>query len=250
MLLLIGLQGMYQKFFSARSERDARFAVYGWIIGTILLETLLITLAVTASAILKTDRPREIIPLAARNALPPLLGAILLGGVFAKIVSTANNFLFSPATNLIHDVYERFINPRATEREILLVSRVIVILLGLFALLQASQFQSVLEASLYAYTIYGAAVTPALLAIFFWKRTTHQAAVVSIILGTAITVIWKQLQHHAPQFLPFGPDIDAVYPALAFSVASLIAVSLTTPAPTKTQLAMTERARDRTLHSA
>ena len=60
------------------------------------------------------------------------------GRFFAKIVSTANNFLFSPATNLIHDIYERFINPRATERQILLVSRLVVVALGLFALLQAT----------------------------------------------------------------------------------------------------------------
>src|SRR6516225_2592068 len=33
MLLLIGNQGMYQKFFSARSERDAKLAVFGWIVG-------------------------------------------------------------------------------------------------------------------------------------------------------------------------------------------------------------------------
>ena len=110
MLLLIGNQGMYQKFFSAKSERDARIAVYGWIVGTVVLETLLMAFAVIASATLRTDSPREIIPIAARRALPPLLGAILLGGVFAKVISTANNFLFSPATNLIHDVYERFIN--------------------------------------------------------------------------------------------------------------------------------------------
>jgi SSS family solute:Na+ symporter/sodium/proline symporter len=250
MLLLIGLQGMYQKFFSAKSERDARLAVYGWIVGTIFLETLLVALAVIASAILKTQRPREIIALAAHDSLPPLLGAILMGGVFAKIISTANNFLFSPATNLIHDVYERFINRRATERQVLRFSRIIVIVLGLFALLQAAQFESVLEASLYAYTIYGAAVTPSLLAIFFWKRTTHQAAVVSIVSGTCVTVIWKQLQHHAPQLLPFGPDIDAVYPALLLSIASLILVSLLTPAPTDAQLALVKQAHDRSLHSA
>ncbi|MGA8599692.1 MAG: sodium:solute symporter family protein [Bryobacteraceae bacterium] len=241
MLLLIGLQGMYQKFFSAKSERDARFAVYGWIVGTVLLETLLVALAVIASSILKTERPREIIPLAARHALPPLLGAILLGGVFAKIVSTANNFLFSPATNLIHDIYERFINPRATEHQILLVSRLIVVGLGLFALLQATQFESVLEASLYAYTIYGAAVTPSVLAVFFWKRTTQQAAVTSIILGTVVTIAWKQLQHHAPWLLPFGTDIDAIYPALVLSVTSLVVISLLTPVPSAKQLELATR---------
>ena len=70
-----------------------------------------------------------------------LVGAILLGGIFAKVISTANNYLFSPATNLIHDVYERFINPDASERRTLIVSRVLVIGLGVFALLQATQFR-------------------------------------------------------------------------------------------------------------
>ena len=231
MLFLVGNQGMYQKFFSAKSERDARFAVYGWIVGTVVLEVLLVSLAVIASATLKTDRPREIIPLAARNALPPLLGSILLGGVFAKVISTANNYLFSPATNLIHDVYERFINPKVTQRKILIVSRLIVIVLGIFALLQATQFESVLEASLYAYTIYGAAITPSVLAVFFWRRTTKEGAVTSIILGTMVTIIWKQFQQHAPKLLLVSADLDAVYPALILSVLSLIIVSLLTPAP-------------------
>jgi SSS family solute:Na+ symporter/sodium/proline symporter len=241
MLLLIGNQGMYQKFFSARSERDAKRAVYGWIVGTVLLETLLVALAVIASAELKTDKPREIIPLAARLSLPPLLGSILLGGVFAKVISTANNYLFSPATNLIHDVYERFINPNATQRQLLFVSRAVVIVLGLFALLQATQFESVLEASLYAYTIYGAAVTPSVLAVFFWKRTTAQGAVVSIVMGTVVTIVWKQLQHHAPQALPVDANLDAIYPALLFSLASLIGISLLTRVPSTEQLSPVER---------
>ena len=122
-----------------------------------------------------------------------------------------------------------------------MVSRLVVLVLGLFALLQATQFESVLEASLYAYTIYGAAVTPSVLAIFFWKRTTAQGAVASILLGTVITIVWKQLQHHAPQILPFGADLDAVYPALFFSLASLIGISLLTPAPTPAQLSLAER---------
>ncbi len=221
MLLLIGNQGMYQKFFSARSERDAKYAVYGWIVGTLLLETLLITLAVIGSSLFHTDKPREIIPLTAFRGLPPIVGAILLGGIFAKVISTANNYLFSPATNLIHDVYERFIDRHASQRRTLIVSRCIVIVLGLFALLQATQFESILKAALYAYTVYGAAVTPAVMAVFFWKRTTTAGAITSIGLGAAITILWNLAKF----------DLDAVYPALAISVFSLIVVSLLTPPP-------------------
>jgi SSS family solute:Na+ symporter len=226
LLLLVGNQGMYQKFFSARSEKDARLAVFGWIVGTTVLETLIVVLAVIGSAKFQTDKPREIIALLARRGLPTLVGAVLLGGIFAKVISTANNYLFSPATNLIHDVYGRFINRNASERQTLIVSRVLVIALGIFALLQATQFESILNASLYAYTVYGAAVTPVVLAVFFWKRTTTPAAVVSILLGTAVTVGWN-----VAQGLGWKNDLDAVYPALIASVASLVIVSLLTPPP-------------------
>jgi SSS family solute:Na+ symporter/sodium/proline symporter len=202
MLLLVGNQGMYQKFFSARSEKDARYAVYGWIVGTLLLETLLITLAVIGSSRFPTDKPREIIALSARRGLPTLIGAILLGGIFAKVISTANNYLFSPATNLIHDVYARFINPQASQKRMLIVSRLLVVALGIFALLQATQFESILNASLYAYTV------------------------TSIALGTIITVAWNVAQEHG-----WKNDTDAVYPALAASVVSLILISLLTAKP-------------------
>jgi len=226
MLLLIGNQGMYQKFFSARSEKDAKIAVGGWIVGTVILETLLVALAVIGSARFKTDSPREIIPLAARQGLPPLIGAILMGGIFAKVISTANNYLFSPATNLLHDVYERFINPHATERQSLIMSRVLVIGLGVFALLQATQFQSILNAALYAYTVYGAAVTPAVMAVFFWKRTNTAGAIASISVGAIVTIAWN-----VAQGLGWKNNLDAVYPALAASVACLIFVSLLTRPP-------------------
>jgi SSS family solute:Na+ symporter len=226
MLLLIGNQGMYQKFFSARSERDAKIAVGGWIVGTVFLETMLVMFAVIGSSMFKTDSPREIIPLSARQGLPTLIGAILMGGIFAKVISTANNYLFSPATNLMHDVYERFINPKATERQSLIMSRVLVIGLGVFALLQATQFQSILNAALYAYTVYGAAVTPAVMAVFFWKRANTAGAVSSIALGTIVTVAWN-----VAQGLGWKNDLDAVYPALIASVASLVVVSLVTGQP-------------------
>ena len=222
MLLLVGNQGMYQKFFSARSERDAKLAVFGWIIGTLVLETTIITIAVAGSSLFQTERPREIIPLTARLGLPELPGAILLGGIFAKVISTANNYLFSPASNLIHDVYKRFISPQAGERRTLFISRVLVIALGVFALVQGAYFESILRAALYAYTVYGAAVTPAVMAVFFSKRVNTAGAISSIVAGTVITVVWNVMEIRW---------LEAVYPALGVSLAALIGVSLATAPP-------------------
>ncbi len=216
MLLLVGNQGMYQKFFSARSERDARLAVIGWILGTLVLETLIVTFAVIGSSRFNPENPREIIPTSAQLGLPRWAGALLLGGILAKIVSTGNNYLFSPASNLIHDIYGRFINPTASEKRRLIVCRLTVIGLGLFAVAQAAHFESILRAALYAYTVYGAGVTPALMAVFFWRGATAPGAVASIVCGTVVTVVWN---------LAGIGVVDAIYPALAGSVVSLVVVS-------------------------
>ena len=100
-----------------------------------------------------------------------------------------------------------------------------VVGLGIYAVLQAARFESILGASLYAYTVYGAAVTPAVMAVFFWKRATTAGAIVSIALGTVVTVVWNLLGN------PGG--WDAIHPALAASVASLLLVSLLTAPPAK-----------------
>ena len=71
--------------------------------------------------------------------------------------------------------------------------------------------------------MYGAAVTPVVMAVFFWKRATTEGAIASIGLGTVVTVVWNVTGS------PFG--IDAIYPALGVSLSSLILVSLLTAAP-------------------
>ncbi|MBV8821054.1 MAG: sodium:solute symporter family protein, partial [Acidobacteriaceae bacterium] len=191
-LLMLGNQSMYQKFFSAKSEQAARRAVIGWVIGTIILETVIVLIAVIGSVLFPSGevhaRPREIIPYAATHGMPALMGALLLGAFFAKIISTANNYLFSPATNLVNDIYARYLNRNASNKKILIVSRLMVALLGVWALYQALHVESILKQTLYAYTIYAAALTPVILAAFYSRRVTAAAAVWSIGAGTFVTV--------------------------------------------------------------
>ena len=250
-LLMLGNQSMYQKFFSAKSERDATRAVTGWIVGTVILETIIVAIAVVGSALYRTgevaQRPREVLAYTAVHSFGSfqggaslqskalsVLGALLVGAIFAKVVSTANNYLFSPATNLINDVFVRYIKPDAPQAQILIVSRVLVVALGLWALWQSLGTTSVLQKSLYAYTIYSAALTPVILAAFFWRRATAAGAVASIAAGTLLTLSWDLLKTHLPLWLG---DRDPIVPALVISVVALVVVSLSTPKPDLAHLA-------------
>jgi SSS family solute:Na+ symporter/sodium/proline symporter len=240
LLLMLGNQVMYQKFFSAKSEKDARNSVVGWILGTILLETLIVAIAVFGRALYPTGEvalhPREIIPYTARHGLPAIMGALLLGAVFAKVISTASNYLFSPATNLVNDVFVRYIAPGASNKRVLIVSRLAVVLLGCWALYQAIYAESILKKMLWAYTIYSAALTPVVLAAFFSKRVTAWGAVSAIGAGTAVTMLWDVPAVKAI-FPPILAERDAIFPALFLAVAAMIVVSFFTPKPAPEQLA-------------
>jgi SSS family solute:Na+ symporter/sodium/proline symporter len=239
LLLMLGNQVMYQKFFSAKSEKDARVSVVGWILGTVVLETLIVAIAVFGRALYPTGEvalhPREIIPYTARHGLPAVMGALLLGAVFAKVISTASNYLFSPATNLVNDVFVRYIAPGASNKRVLIVSRLAVVLLGCWALYQAVYAESILQKMLYAYTIYSAALTPVVLAAFYSKRVTAWGAVSAIAAGTVVTLVWNIKAVNS--FIPILAGRDAIFPALAAAILAMIVVSLFTRKPAPEQLA-------------
>jgi SSS family solute:Na+ symporter/sodium/proline symporter len=245
-LLMLGNQAMYQKFFSAKSEKAARNAVVGWIIGTVILEAVIIAVAVTGSVLFPSgevyDHPREILAWTALHGLNgspalSLLGALLVGAIFAKIISTANNFLFSPATNLVNDIFLRYFAPNASNVRILAISRLMVVLLGCWALYQALHTESVLQKSLYAYTIYSAALTPVILAAFYSRRVNAKGAVSAIAAGTVVTVCWDLafVHKHLPRVLA---GRDAIFPALVISLLCLVVVSLLTEPPKKEQVGL------------
>jgi SSS family solute:Na+ symporter/sodium/proline symporter len=159
-----------------------------------------------------------------------------LGAVFAKVISTASNYLFSPATNLVNDVFVRYIAPGASNKRILIVSRLAVVLVGCWALYQAVYAESILEKMLWAYTIYSAALTPVVLAAFYSKRVTAWGAVAAISAGTVVTLGWeiKAVKALLP---PIVASRDAIFPALLAAVTAMVVVSLFTPKPKPEQLA-------------
>jgi SSS family solute:Na+ symporter/sodium/proline symporter len=213
----------------------------GWIIGTVILETIIVAIAVFGSVVFPSgevhQRPREIIAYTALHGLPAWLGALLMGAVFAKIISTANNYLFSPATNLVNDVFTRYLAPQASNKRVIIVSRLVVVMLGIWALYQAVNTHSVLAKTLYAYTIYSAALTPVILAAFYSRRANAQGAVTAIAAGTLVTFFWdfEAIKQHMP---PMLAQRDAIFPALIVAVGCLVVVSALTPPPRAEQVAL------------
>lgn len=247
-LLLLGEAGMYQKFFAARSEQAARRAVLGMVVGVVVIETCIALLAVVASGKywnsatfrlasgeINVPATETIILYLARHDLPVWAGCILLGAGMAIIFSTANTFLMTPSTNMVRDIYQRFVNRDATPQQLVWVQRGMIVVIGVTAYLLATRFESILQMAFVAYTMVGAGVTPALLAAFLWKRVTPAGGTASVAAGMAVTtlVAWKQepLSQWLSQQLGTPVDVTEymIYPAAALSIVALVGVSLLTP---------------------
>ncbi|MDI6401241.1 sodium:solute symporter family protein [Balneolaceae bacterium ANBcel3] len=250
--LLLGESNMYQKFFSARNEKSAKNAVMWWVVGTIIIETALASLAIfafshfntleaTSEFFLSADQSERIILHTARYGtevgLPLLVGILLIMASVAIITSTGNSFLLTPSTNLTRDIYQRFINPHVDSSRIIVIQRMMVVLLGVLAYLLLTQFTTILAMALTAYTMVGAGLTPALLAAFLWKRVTVAGGVASIATGMGVTLAIT-IANAINTSLSGHVLLDEAYiilPAAFLSILVLIVVSLLTPHDPKTK---------------
>jgi len=246
MLLLMGVQSVYQKFYSAKTPKDARRAVIFWTIGTVFVETVVVVVAVFAYSKFKGQIdltiPKEggkVVLMAAKSLVPAPVGVLLLGAACAVVISTGMNYLLSPTTTIMRDIYQRFVKKEASQRNMVALQKVFVVFLGVVAFFLAMRLTSVLGMAFFAYTIYGVAITPALIAALAWKRATKAGGLASIISGTAACIVLKVLAEvlppdKVPEGDPWG--IPIIYPALIISLGSLIVVSLLTKKPKPEEL--------------
>lgn len=246
-LLLMSESSIYQKFSSAKNAASARKAVLGMLIGVVVIEFLMCTIAVVGYAIYAEDArfflangainesmSEEIILRIGYEKMPALAGSFLFAAGVAIIISTGNTFLMVTSTNVTRDLIQPYILKNKDPKTNMLVQRVAIIVLGILAYLLVTQFTTILEMAFISYTMIGASLAPVLLASFFWKRVTPAGGVASILAGMIVPVVNKTMEVSETSFSVFGIlfPVDTDYiaiPSLVMSLLMLVVVSLLTP---------------------
>ena len=219
-LLILGDANMYQRFFASESVQSAKKATYLLFFAIVILESLIVANAwISSSMITDITKESHVLIYAAYNFLPPFIGALMLATIIGIIISTADSFLLVPTTILINDIYLKYSNRKHSDKTIVVLSRLLVLLLGFFSYWVSKMFATdttIFEKALYAFTIYGTAITPSLLATFFWDKATKYGAICSILSGIVATVYFGN---------QWSLD-EAVVPAIIISSLALILISL------------------------
>ena len=219
--LMLGDQNMLQRFASAKNSDEAKKSNIGMFIGEILVIISIVLVVTQAAKLYPTlDVPSNVIFQVAVDYLPLAFGALVMCACMAFIVTTADSYLLSSATNLTNDIYVKYIRKDATDKQKMLVLRGTIIVFSFIAVALTLYFPTVLSLQMTAYTMYGAAITPAILFALFSKKVTPAGGMAGILVGGLVTIIWTLMG------TPYG--IQCAIVAVPASVIAILIVSAVT----------------------
>ena len=195
-------------------------AVFIGVVGRVLYPDAL----TTASA------SENVFILLSTNLLPPLLAGLVMAGILAATISSSDSYLLIAASAFSKNIYQGIFRRKATDRQVLLVSRVTLLVITLIAIVIALDENSVIFTLVsFAWAGFGATFGPLMIMSLFWKRINRAGAVAGMISGGATVFLWKLV------IRPLGGvwDIYELLPAFLISCLCIVAVSLLTAPPSK-----------------
>jgi len=188
-------------------------------LGILVSSTVLAAIALHGNYV--GGETRLAFPLALMLIDNPIIGGIAMAGVFAAIASTEAPILLGMATIFVKDIYHTIIRPQASDKEVLLATRLATLMAGIISIVMALVAKELPIATYVNYAMRGAVFINLALAIY-WGKPSPKAAIISICSALVTAVVWYAyyMTHKA---YPFG--IDVIYSTL---FASLIVALLAT----------------------
>jgi len=169
------------------------------------------------------DDPEMAIFQVAGKLLPPAVTGLVMAAIMAAVMSTADSLLLQTGSIASRDLYERFINPHASERQMVTVSRGLVLAIAAIGYVVALyEPPTVFSIVIFATSVLGSAFLPAYVCAVWWKKANTPGALVSMVSGASVAFAWQYLDY---------VETTQIAPMLAGVVGStvtMIVVSLAT----------------------
>ena len=147
------------------------------------------------------------------------MAAIIISAILGAIMSTSSGQLLVTASAISTDFYQALLRKNASQKELVLVSRIAVILVSACSLALAYNPNNyILDLVAYAWAGFGASFGPLMLFSLFWKRTTLKGAVAGVFFGGSTVLLWKECFAYT--------GLYEIIPGFAVSCLAIFIVSL------------------------
>ncbi|MCR5206850.1 MAG: sodium/proline symporter [Eubacterium sp.] len=168
--------------------------------------------------------------LSQRGIIFALIAGIILAGILASTMSTADSQLLAASSSMSENILGGVFRLKLGETAQMVVARVTLIVISIIGVVLAwDSTSSVFKIVSFAWAGFGAAFGPVMLLSLFWKRSNKYGAIAGMLAGGIMIFVWK----FAVRPLGGIVDIYELLPAFLIGLAVNIIVSLVTPAPEK-----------------
>lgn len=232
-----GMPHILIRFMSIKSEKELRKSSVIGISWTLIILTMSVAAGVVGRIFLGEIQDSSTVFITmVRRIFPALVSGLLLSAILSAAMSTADSQLLTSASAFASDVYKPMIRKNASDREMLWVSRLVVLAIALVALFIASDPDSGTIMGLVenAWGVFGAAFGPAILLSLFWKRLTFAGTAAGIMAGAAVDILWL--------ICLSSTGIYEIVPGFAAGLVAAVVVSLCGKKPGEDVEALFDRA--------
>lgn len=196
---------------------------------------------IVAEELLTVGAQKTIFMVLARKFFPAAVSGVLLAAIMAASVSTADSQLLVASSSFTSDIYKPIIRKEASDKEVLWIGRLVVVLVAIVAYMIASSkgsgAQAIMDMVENAWGGFGSAFGPVILLSLFWRRFNYKGAIAGVVTGAIVDILWLS-------FLSGTTGIYEIIPGFICGGIAAVVVTLLTPAPSKAVTDIFDEATD------
>ncbi len=181
-------------------------------------------------ALVEAGKQELIFVTLAQKLFPGFIAGLLLSAIVAAAMSTADSQLLVASSSFTSDIYKPIFRKNASDKEILWVGRIVVLIIAVIAYFIASSKSegaaSIMTLVDNAWGGFGSAFGPVIILSLFWKRFTYKGAIAGVIGGAVVDVLWMN-------FLTETTGIYELLPGFIAGAIFAVVVSLIDKKPSE-----------------
>ncbi|MBX9975582.1 sodium/proline symporter PutP [Cytobacillus firmus] len=217
------------RFMAITSVKEIKKATrigMGWMIFSVIgaMLTGFIGIAYISDTGTAIEDPETIFILLGEVLFHPIITGFLISAILAAIMSTISSQLLVTSSSLTEDLYKTFFRRSASDKELVTIGRLSVLLVSIIALIISwEKNETILSLVGYAWAGFGSSFGPLIILSLYWKRMTRWGALAGMIVGASTVIIWSQAG--------LSDVLYEMIPGFAASLIAIIVVSLLTAKP-------------------
>jgi len=245
-----GMPHIVVRYMSIKSEKEMKKSqIVGstWTILILLFATIVALVGRKYLGDSLTSAKDTVFITLAQEAFPVFIGGLIITAILAASMSTADSQLLASSSAFASDIYKTTIRKEASDKEIVWVGRIVVVVASIIAFFIAflgiggesaivPAFGTIMSLVSAAWAAFGAAFGPVLLLSLYNRRVNYKGATAGIIVGFVVDILWMiffNLEYYDMKSVIYNTGLYEIIPGFIAGLVTMIAVSYLTEQPSK-----------------